>query len=141
MDYQKALKKLTLVFLSNPVPFNGQNYQKQKRSGNSDQSLLMLQSKCKNMLLFIRYYLTKFDDEIQNSFWVIPKITSANLCKSVDDIVNYSTSICPFESGNCGKERKKLQKIEYLENEKCFLDEIKSIFQFVKGYHLVKNIW
>ena len=24
-DYQKALKKLTLFFLSNPVPFNGQN--------------------------------------------------------------------------------------------------------------------
>ena len=27
-DYQKALKKLTLFFLWNPVPFNGQNYQK-----------------------------------------------------------------------------------------------------------------
>ena len=39
-DYQKALKKLTLFFLSNPAPFNGQNYQKQKGSGTSDQSLL-----------------------------------------------------------------------------------------------------
>ena len=29
---------------------------------------------------------------------------------------------CPFESGKCGKEGKKLQKIEYLENEKSFLD-------------------
>ena len=27
-----------------------------------------------------------------------------------------------------GKEGKKLQKIEYLENEKSFLDEIKSVF-------------
>ena len=27
-DYQKALRKLTLFFLSNPVHFNGQNYQK-----------------------------------------------------------------------------------------------------------------
>ena len=27
-DYQKALKKLTLFFLSIPVPFNGENYQK-----------------------------------------------------------------------------------------------------------------
>ena len=35
---------------------------------------------------------------------------------------------CPFESGNCGEEGKKLQKIEYLENEKSFLDEIKNIF-------------
>ena len=35
-DYQKALKKLILFFLSNPVPFNGQRYQKQKRPGTSD---------------------------------------------------------------------------------------------------------
>ena len=62
------------------------------------------------------------------TFWVIPKITSADFCKSVDDITNYSTSICLFESGNCGKEGKNLQKFEYLENEKSFLDEVKSIF-------------
>ena len=37
-------------------------------------------------------------------------------------------SIRPFESGKCGKEDKKLQKFEYLENEKCFLDEIKTFF-------------
>ena len=41
---------------------------------------------------------------------------------------NYSTSICPFESGKCGKEGKELQKFEYLENEKSFSDEIKNIF-------------
>ena len=34
----------------------------------------------------------------------------------------------PFESEMCGKEGKKLQKIEYLENKKNFLDEIKNIF-------------
>ena len=45
----------------------------------------------------------------------------------MNDIINYSTSICPFESGKCGKEDKKLQKFEYLENEKSFLDEIKNI--------------
>ena len=32
-----------------------------------------------------------------------------------------------------------IQKSEYLENEKSFLDEIKSIFQFLKGYHLGRN--
>ena len=40
---------------------------------------------------------------------------------------NYSTSICPFEFGKCGKEGKKLQKFEYLKKE-SFLDEIKNIF-------------
>ena len=39
-----------------------------------------------------------------------------------------STSICPFESGKSGKEDKKIQKFEYLKNEKSFLDVIKNIF-------------
>ena len=58
----KSLKKLTLFFLSNPVPFNGQSYQKQKGSGTSDQSLFRLQNKFRNIPLFVIYYLTKFDD-------------------------------------------------------------------------------
>ena len=58
----------------------------------------------------------------------MPKITMANLCMPAHDIINYSTSICPFESGKYGKEGEKLQKFEYLKNEKSFLDEIKNIF-------------
>ena len=52
--------------------------------------------------------------------------------KANSDIINYSTSICPFEPGKCGKEEEKLQKIEYLKNEKSFLDEIKNIFHSSK---------
>ena len=63
-DYQKALKKLTLFFLSNPVPFNGQSYQKQKGSGTSDQSLFRLRSQLIKTPLFVTHYLTKFDDVI-----------------------------------------------------------------------------
>ena len=48
--------------------------------------------------------------------------------KSIHDIINYSTSICRFESGKCGKHGKKSQRFEYLENEKSFFDEIKNIF-------------
>ena len=44
-DYQKALEKITLFFLSNLVPFNGQNYQNQKRPGTSNQLLFRLQNK------------------------------------------------------------------------------------------------
>ena len=40
----KSLKKLTLFFLSNPVPFNGEDYKKQKGPGTSDQSPLRLQN-------------------------------------------------------------------------------------------------
>ena len=117
-DYQKPLKKLTLFFLSNPVPFKGRSYQKQKGPGTSDQWLFRLRNKFSISFLVI-YYLTKFDGVIYSYFWVIPKITPANY------IINYSTFICPFASGKCGKEGK---KFEYLENEKSFLDEIKNIF-------------
>ena len=63
-DYQKALKKLTLFFLSNSVPFNDQSYKKQKGPGTIDQSLFMLQSKFRKSLLLAIYYLTKFDEII-----------------------------------------------------------------------------
>ena len=56
-DYQKALKKLTLLFVSNPVPFNGQSYQKQKGPGTSDQSPFRLQNKFKKIALLVIYYL------------------------------------------------------------------------------------
>ena len=55
---------------------------------------------------FISYALSDQD------FWVILKITSSNLCKPNYDIINYSTSICPFQSGKYGKEGKKLQKFQ-----------------------------
>ena len=45
-------------------------------------------------------------------FWIIPKITPLNLCKTIHDIMNYSASTCPFESGKCGREEEKIQKLE-----------------------------
>ena len=63
-DYQKALKKVTSFFLSNPVPFNRQNYQKQKEPGTSDQWLFRLRNKFRKISLLVMYYLTKFDDVI-----------------------------------------------------------------------------
>ena len=44
-DYQKALKKLTLFFLSNPISFNEQDHEKQKGPEASDQSLIRLNLK------------------------------------------------------------------------------------------------
>ena len=39
-----------------------------------------------------------------------------------------------------GKERKKLQKFEYLENEKSFLDEIKTFFIVFEGLSFDEKI-
>ena len=63
-NYQKALKKLTLVFLSNPVPFNGQSYQNQKGPRTNDQLLFRLQNKFTKMYLSVIFYLIKFDGVI-----------------------------------------------------------------------------
>ena len=63
MDHQKVLNKFTLFFLSDQVPFNGQSYQIQKRSGDSHQLLFRLKNKAQKNF-FIMYYLTKFDDVI-----------------------------------------------------------------------------
>ena len=118
-DYQKALKKSTLFFLLNPVPFNEQSCEKQKEPETSDQSLFRLHTKQVQENSFISYILP-------DKVWVIAKITSENLWKPAHDIVNYSTFICPFVSGKCGKEGKKVQKFEYLENKKSFLDETRN---------------
>ena len=117
---------------------------KNKRPGSSDMWLSRLWNKFTKISSLVIDYLTKFDGVIQSSFWVIPNIAPANLCKPIHDIINYSTSICPFESGKCGKEGEKSQKFEYLQKEKSFLDEIKNIFQSFWELSLgekMKNWW
>ena len=64
------LKRITLFFLLNPVPFNIQNYQKQKGPETSDQLLFSLRNKFNKIPLLVMYYLTMFDDVIWSGFWV-----------------------------------------------------------------------
>ena len=45
---------------------------------------------------------------------------SANICKKIHDITNYSTAISPFESGKCGKERKKYKNLNILRTKEAF---------------------
>ena len=49
----KGLKKVTFFLLSSPVPFNRQNYQKQKGPGTSDQSLFRLRNKFRKIPLLV----------------------------------------------------------------------------------------
>ena len=72
----------------------------------------------KNSSLVV-YYLTKFDGVILSGFWVIPKIISASLCKPIHDI-NYSTSICPFESGKCENEHENYKNLNILRTKRAF---------------------
>ena len=50
-----------------------------------------------------------------------------DLEKSIHGIINSPFFTYTFEFGKCEKNHK-LQKLEYLENEKSFFNEIKSIF-------------
>ena len=56
------------------------------------------------------------------------------------NIINYSTSICLCKSGKCGKEGKKLQKFQCLENEKNFLDGIKTFSIVFEGLSFGEKI-
>ena len=56
----KSLKKVTSFFLLDPVPFNRQNDQKQKKTETSDQ----VPFRFRKIPLLAMYYLTKFDDAI-----------------------------------------------------------------------------
>ena len=55
---------ITLFFLLNPVPFNIQNYQKQKGPETRDQLLFSLRKKFRKIPLLVMYYPTMFDDVI-----------------------------------------------------------------------------
>ena len=59
----KSLKKFTVFFLSNSVPLNGQDYEKQKGLGTS-QLLFWLKNKFRKIILLVIHYLTKFHDVI-----------------------------------------------------------------------------
>ena len=107
----------------NTVPFNEQDYEKEP--GTSDQSLFRSQNKLRKIPLFVMiHHLTKFNDVIYTAvFQLFQKITSANLEKPIHDSIDYSTFICPFESGKGGKEGEKLQKFDYLQNEKSIFND------------------
>ena len=110
-DYQKSLKKLTLLFLLNPVPFSGQSYQKQKGPGTTDQLPFRLRNKFTKISFLVIYYIS---DQVwwYNIKWFLSysKNYASKFVQSIHDIINYSTSIFPFEYGKCGKEGGKSQK-------------------------------
>ena len=53
----KSLRKINFFFLLNADPFIGQDYEKQKGPGSSDQSLFRLQNKFRKIPLLVMYYL------------------------------------------------------------------------------------
>ena len=52
--------------------------------------------------------------------------------------INYSTFICSFVSGMCGKKRKNYKNLNILRTKRVFLDEMKASFIVSEEYHFVK---
>ena len=76
--------------------------------------------------LLVMCYLTNFDDVI-HVFELFQKLHLLIYARLIHDILNYSISfvLLNLESAEM---KEKITKFEYLENEKSFLDETKSIF-------------
>ena len=55
-------------------------------------------------------------------FELFQKLHLTNLCKPIHDIINYSTSICPFESGKESVERegKNYKNLNILRTKRAF---------------------
>ena len=60
----KALKKLTFFFLSKPVLFNGQSYQKQRGSETSAHSLSRSRNKFVKIILFVIILILLLSDKV-----------------------------------------------------------------------------
>ena len=88
-DYQKPIKTQLDFFLFplNLVSFYGQDYEKQKGPGASNQSLFGLQNMFRKIPFWVIYRLGNFDDLMQGSFLVIPKTAFANLCRPSHDSI------------------------------------------------------
>ena len=123
--------KLTLFFLSNPVPVNGQNYQKQKGPWTSDQSLFRLQNKFRIIPLVVMYCMTKFDDVIKRFL----SYSKNHICKFMQAMTSWHHKLFHFHWSfwiyKVWKGKEKIQKIGYLENEKRFSCKIKKLFFIV----------
>ena len=74
----------------------------------------------KKIFFSLVYHLDNFHDLTLNGFWNIPKITFVNSCKLIHNGIFIPVSPGPLNLENV--ERKgKIEKFEYLENEKSFL--------------------
>ena len=121
-------------------------------------AFIVFSTRAKNLKVCVCYFLRKFYSSPNDSlpktklflfsrysnfvFPPSPLFLLVSHCLRTWSKINlkvYQIINCLNKNLISGKEEEKIQKFEYLENEKSFLDEIKNIFQSLKDYHLVKN--
>ena len=83
-------------------------------------------------------HLSNFDDFIQNYFWVIPKITFANLCKPVQGVIIIPVSSDPLILETDKRKGKKYKKLSIWKTKRAFYVIKKYFSWFLKCFLLVK---
>ena len=82
----------------------------------------------RKITFLVLYDLGNFHNSKQSGFWIISKITLVNLRKPVLNFLIILVSSDLLHLENVKRKRKKVQKIEFFQNEKSSLDIRKSIF-------------
>ena len=100
---KKPFKKL------HPVPFYGQDYEKEKGYGNSYESLLRSKI-CSEKSLFSNLSTGQFW-WFRSGFWVILKITFANLSKPIYDVIIIPVSSDPLNMETVERKGIKYKKL------------------------------
>ena len=69
------------------------------------------------------------------------KITVANLCKAIHEIIKYSTSIHPFEFGKCGTKGKHYKNLNISRSKRAFEMKQKAILIVFEGVSFGQKIF
>ena len=125
--YLKPLKRSTLFFLPNPVPFNVQSYQNKRGLELVTSCFLGYESSLENFLYLLHIIWKVWWSNIKQllSYFknYICKFMHANSWHH--KLFHFHLSFCIWKVWKGGE---KIQKFEYLVNEKSFLDETKNTF-------------
>ena len=104
-----------------PVSFYGHCYERQNTPGTIYPSLFRFPS--------VINLLANLDTLIQRGFWVVNKVTIDSLCKPYHDVINILFWTSSQDLETLDKKEENYKKIDYLDDEKSILGEIKTIFQ------------
>ena len=107
----KKLRNISLIFSYKTSPILWTRLWKSKRIWNKLPVSLLSQSIFRKILFPVIFHQGNFDKSIQRGFWVIPKITFINLCRSVHDIIIIQDSSDPLDLECVESEEKNLREI------------------------------
>ena len=81
-----------------------------------------------NTYFLVIYHLGNFDNLIHSSYWVIPKITFDNICKSIQNVIIISVSSGPLNLENVEKKEKNTKNFSHLEKKSLLLIRLKHLW-------------